>query len=468
MSPDSSTSRLQQIVGTIDDPLIMNETGAPVRVLTGRSTISAKELLSLPGFYEVYTRPLPKNAVFVPLVKIAKETGYRLVAQVATKTLREYGLSLPPIQKGLPGLDLKGTILSTVGAWAACTSSTPGLAILDLANAYARIHAPASNIFSTTSDNQVFRLTQPVQGLAIAGTLAPSLMHQWFKRQTRKCRRSLEKKHKEPIYLHSSSYSDNVVIVSSRIEEVLDWFLTQHKELINRQQTQVITRNPVRTLGFRWSVSSTNTLTIRRPARTNKEQVAHYDHVIGRQPLLRILSNLPIQHYCDGVSSEGSAISAAGIFQDNRLILGTVKRRQGIDQLLSEATAIRLSNQLRSRSSRLQDTIFTDSEILTKIADHELPRDTIERAIIRDISQIKFVPGDNNLADPLTREDHLIKKFEVRRPKRVLSPRTTPTRSTTPRHKRVRLPSEPEDQSPSDNPLSSESEASNTHQENVH
>merc|ERR1712037_666060 len=109
--------------------------------------------------------------------------------------------------------------------------------------------------------------------------------------------------------------------------------------------------------------------------------------------------------------------SAAGIFQKGRIITATVRVKQGIDQLLSEAHAIKIGQHLRDQLKQPTLPIRTDSNILLTINKSTNPRDTIEHRIIAGVEELEFIPGEDNQADQLTREETLIHKFNQKRPK---------------------------------------------------
>jgi len=369
-----------------------------------------------------------------------------------TKSIQGLGLQLPNLPLGLRGLDMKQTVLATAGAWAQAPSGS-GAAVLDLSNAYARIYAANSNIFTTTKDGSIYRLDQPIQGLATAGTLAPAQMACWFTQQTRTCRRQFSRADKKPFYLHSFSYSDNLMLIAEDVNRVLEWFKQRHGSLINPSQTKEIGSQPVRTLGFRWSVKD-STLIIRRPPKDKTAaRRSFYDYMIGRQPLMAIIRGGGLQLHVDGVSRNHQATSAAGIFQKGRIITATVRVKQGIDQLLSEAHAIKIGQHLRDQLKQPTLPIRTDSNILLTINKSTNPRDTIEHRIIAGVEELEFIPGEDNQADQLTREETLIHKFNQKRPRRIHSTNTSPTRATSPNHKRPKVHSRhkrPRPESPSE------------------
>ena len=84
------------------------------------------------------------------------------------------------------------------------------LTLLSMPNAYAGIKLEKSNLFIRTSDNKIFCLSQPVQGLASAGTIAPAVLFQLFRNFLRKLRKKYPGH-----YIAGSSYSDNCLVVSN-------------------------------------------------------------------------------------------------------------------------------------------------------------------------------------------------------------------------------------------------------------
>jgi len=407
--------------------------------------MTAAEMTQIPGFYILQPKEfkLPDDSITVPLIPIKKTSGWRMVAQLPTKNLARQGLSLPELPYGMEGLDMRTVILSTAAAFANAPSKA-SIISLDLANAYARIYAPTSRLYTKTKDGRYVHLKQPIQGLASAGTMAPAVMASFFKRLIRKTRKHLRKVYSREVYIHGTSYSDNCILVTDAPEDAFQYILQTWGTLINTDQSHILTDNTSTILGLRWSIKP-HGLIIRRPAKIKSiEKSKHYDFIFGRRPLMRIEANQPLKLYCDGVSIDHHATSTAGFFQQERVITALTEQRRDIDQLLAEAKSLMIAQELRYAIRRPQMEIFTDSEILTKIAASPNPRTTLEYGAIGSIQGMKHVPGTDNKADPLSRDPALIKQFIRKRPRTaVYSGPTSPTRPSSPNAKRGPWKEEP-------------------------
>lgn len=413
LSHNSATAN----IGSITNTLLINDTGKIITVKGGITKITKNELLSLPGHYHLWDDPLPNDAIILPLIPIAKKSGVRLVAQLPTKSITDHGIKLPVKPLAAPGLDLKGTLAETVISFA---QSPPNSSILfyDLANAYARIIYEDSKIFTKTTDGHFIHLRQPVQGLSLAGTLAPALMFTFFKKNIRAIRRKLSRRHPN-IYLHASSYSDNLVLVTNFPKLVNNEIQSRMGIFLNHDQTHHLFKNH-RALGLRWKMHNDGqNLTIRRPARIiSTEKKSYFDFLLGKDRPLISISKGPINLYCDGVEVDGKATSAAVVDQEGKKLFGLTESRHGIDQLLSEAKSIRLANELRVLMKRPSLPIKTDSEILFNINNNEEARGTIEHRLVGDVDNLEWICGKENEADSYTRDENDISVFYRKRPRK--------------------------------------------------
>lgn len=414
----STTSRPHpNNIGTITTPLLINNTSKIVTIKSGITKIPSTELSQIPGHYtQVPENILNSKSVILPLMKVAKPHGFRLVAQLPRTTFEKSGLSIPDIPP-LPGLDLRTTLMTTISNFATAPSNSK-IILLDLTNAFAHIHYPASNVFTYTTDRILFRLDQPVQGLSIAGTLAPAVINNFFKRIIRKCRRHL-KKEKRNAFLHGSAYSDNCLVVTDEPELAFSYFKKILGKLLNTEQSTIIREKTVRTLGLRWKIKD-NVLIVRRPQREkSNERRNFYNFLLGRKPMITVRCDEQPTIFVDGVSDEKYlSTSAAGLYQKETLLFGIVEQRLGIDQLISESKAILLGNELRSATSK-DIPIFTDSEINLSILNNPNPRNTLEARITNKIRNVVFTPSKFNLADQLTRDDQLIDIYSRKRPRKA-------------------------------------------------
>jgi len=360
----------------------------------------------------------PGNSIIFPLQRIRKDDGnYRLVAQTATRRLRRTpGISIPDvaIQGDPQGLDLRGAITHCLGNWAAAPTGA-SLILIDISNAYARIKLTDSNLYTEDREGHIWRLDQPVQGLCTAGTYAPHMLSLFFKKLVRVVRKRLRKDRPGP-YIHGSSYSDNLLLVTDRPNDTYKYIVEILGQLLNTQQSGIITGTTKRTLGLRWKVHR-DTLILRRPPRTDRSRT-NWDYILGRVPMVTVKTNNPTVIYCDGVqdTQEHTAYAAAAIYQGSHIIMARIMDRQKLDQSLAESQSIRLAQDLRNDLKRLDTPIHTDSQINVDISKNKRPRQTLEALIIHEIDNLVHTPGEDNLADKLTREQEMIERYYVRRP----------------------------------------------------
>ena len=407
--------------------MIINSTGKPIIIKSGTSDLTTNEVKSLEGYYTMMTKDFsyPPDAVILPLMPIAKKAGFRFVAQLNTEHVQSTGATFPHLKSyGFLGLDLRETVTTTLTNYAFAPKGS-GLMIIDVSNAYARIRLNDSNMYTRDKDGQVWRLDQPVQGLATAGTLAPHLLTLYFKRMIRTIRQKLKKKYgPTTVYLHGHNYSDNLMLVSSLPGPTFSLVEQHMGPLLNREQSQIVTMNNyTRTLGLRWKIGLDKALLVRRPQRTNEFAESTYDYLMGARPTIRVEIDRPLTLYVDGVSDQDyKATASAGLFQGENIIQAIVRTKVGIEQNLSESQALVMGSQLRREANRSEMVIHTDSNINKTIAESPNPRETIEFKIVGDISDLQFTPGKDNLADPLTRDPELIERFTRKRPRRAPRP----------------------------------------------
>lgn len=385
-------------VGSIHAAMLQNKTGKCID--TGTSIVSSAQINKLKGNYEQVTmkEATQNDAIIVRTRFIPKpnqnDKNGRLISTPSTKELEERQIIIPEWISNIdPKLDIKSCIQRLAGMMATANSKVR-LASVDLSNAYARINAFNSKIYLRTKDNKYFKLSQPIQGLAPAGRIAPNLLWQRFSKLDKKLRKKFKQN-----YLGLVSYSDNALILYYK-DEIIETIRKELGELFNKNQFKI---NQFRALGFRFKLNK-DILTIRKPIRLKKNS-DFYNHILGnKNNCIKIKINKPVKISVDGVSIENKGTCSAIAYQDPKFpISGITVERNGIDQLIAEAYSIILGDELSSLLNI--KTVETDSEICTQIKKRKKPRCTIESNILKNIKcKLNFIPGNINPADPYTRE----------------------------------------------------------------
>jgi len=407
-----------------DGKLLINETGGVIKF--GTSETTKEEVSKLQGHYELLgptqNVELPKDAVVLKLNPIMKPDGSRrFITQCPTKTLEKKKAQIPPEIKSInPHLDLRGTIIKLIHDFAEIQGKDKDVLIFDLSNAYARIRCKSSNLFFETKDKFLYKLNQPVQGLASAGVIAPHVLYNYFKKLIRKVRKRLRKKSKQA-RIEFTSYSDNCLIVTneaSKVRKFIKQELAKHN-LENTKQFGMASQG-FKTLGMKFKLKKRgeeNYLIIRRKETAKPERQQYYNYILGQRPYI-LVEEKPTIMAVDGVSKEGTGTFGWTISQGERTLHGAVMKRQGIDQLISESAALHLGDKLR-REAKLQHVpLHSDSEINLNLLENDNQREGIEFKIVRDIKNINFIPGRDNPADILTRDKKLQELFQVYQRKR--------------------------------------------------
>lgn len=431
----------------------------------GLSNISNQEVAQLSGNYKVMKEgfDLQEDAIILKLIKVMKKNRkYRLCAQLPTNIMKEkWNLEYPSWAKYIdPKLDIRRTVLSTVASYAEGPNGSSIMSV-DLTNAYANIYLQQKNIYFKTKEGTLHRVQQPIQGLGIAGSLAPKVMHDYFKRIVRKLRRKI-KKSTPDLYLQANSYSDNMIIVTNKPEIVKNQLKTELEHLFNDEQYQMInnTNNDrIRILGLYFQIKE-NQLKISRPRSITEQQRPYYNYLLGNQPFIKVNSGKELEIYCDGaakiivahhekhnyeikeqenedmsyVNSTTSAyklgISGTGLYQAGKQLYAVTRKRRDIDQILSEAVSIKMANELREDIKRPNIPIKTDSQICYNIINNKRARQTLEQSVLNEVNNVQWIEGDDNLNDPVTKIPELTDKYERKRPRRKLySLPTSPTRT---------------------------------------
>lgn len=406
------------------------------------------------------------NAIILKLIKIKKLSGYRLCAQLRSDKLSEIGIRFPKwVDLVDSRLELRGTILQVAMSYAEGPERT-SLISIDATNAFAHIDLKQTNIYFRTIDAVLYRLQQPVQGLGCAGTLAPAILFKYYKNLIRRIKRKLIKK-LPGLFIQSASYSDNCLIITSRPEEVLTLLKEEMGIIFNEKQLNITNNdnnNKFRTLGLEWKIRN-NRLKISRPNKIKAEQKSYYDYLLGNRPFIEIEANKQVRIFCDGAARSRiedditvkEGISAAGLYQNSRLIYGQTRIRRDIDQLISEAVSISMADEIRKETKKNHYPINTDSEICSTIMKNSRPRNTLEYRITRDIENTNWILGDANEIDELTKNDKLIDLYKRKRPRRIKELHSTyssPTKATQQESESERNNYDSEDEA--DNQLSSE------------
>jgi len=440
MHPSMTTSSRDKVNSTpqldmIDNPQLENQNDEITDL--GKTNISNKEMNSLIGNYRRLSpkETMPNKAIILKLIRIKKKDGYRLCVQIPTKTLERRGLITPNWIKHVnPQLNIREVVMKIAAAHSYMRQEEGKYEIkllsIDLTNAYARIKLNNTNLYCKTKENGLWHLEQPIQGLAGAGIIAPAIIHKYFVRILRKIRKKLKKKDKK-YRLEIASYSDNAIILTNAPEGTVRQLIEEKMgDLFNKSRYQTTPNAQdkyIRVLGLRWKIKD-GTLLIRRPAREKKiNRKIYHDHIFGRgNAMLYVNNDSPLQIYCDGKAQQikdhkgkfSEAVSAAGLYQNERLISARIEKRNNIDQILSEAKSWQISHKIREVTGNRSMEIKTDSEILTKINNNGRPRMTLEAKIIKNYKGFTFIEGTRNLADELTRNMELIDKYFKRRPQK--------------------------------------------------
>ena len=424
-------------IGIVEDQILINNANRLISF--GKSNVTDQEVASLFGNYEKMPMNFNLNDsdIILKLTKILKPNGSdRFICATSTKLLEAAGLITPNWVKLIdPHLDIRTTIMKIISIYANYNNikinnnddddynnnnknnnnNLPDLTLqaYDLTNAYANILLKNSNIYFKTNTS-IWRLNQPIQGLNTAGTIAPAIIHDYFKKLIKRVRRKLKKRHNNYM-LDYASYSDNMLILTNYPDEtkaMMDFELGPKQ---NQEQFKDSREGTFRTLGFRWSIKNKK-LFIRRPSRyVSKEHSSYYNYVIGSQPFIMVQQSNKLAIYSDGVSritpDKGhQSTYAAGLYQKSRLLYAVVNERNGIDQSISEALGIQLGDKIR-KDLNFPVQQYSDSEININISNLKRARQSPERFLLSS-NQLSFVPGHNNPADILTRDPGEILKWK--------------------------------------------------------
>lgn len=400
----------------IEEPLLLNNSGKLIDL--GTSKITDAQVSQLKGHYIPLSRDLAPSDIILPLVRIPKKHGHRLIANLPTASLLSKGITLPEWCAHTDAhLDLRTTITQFVGLIS--TAPVGSIAIsVDLSNAYANIPYSGDNIHFRSASGSLYTLAQPVQGLATSGRVAPHRLFCYFRDLSR-----LLRSHFHHDYIGLTSYSDNALLVCT--PQIVNAMLTILRAtlgpLFNEAQLRLSSSGSFQALGFRFSAQPLG-FCIRKPRNSCKQARSFYDFILGKRNVIHCLYATPISIYCDGVSSDHVGVAAAIMGQQQphgkyKILFGHRTTRTGIDQLASEALSISLGSHLQHtlQPAAKPQSILTDSKICVDISRQKRPRISVEQGLLQGVN-LQFISTTANLADAHTREDTT---FTCRPPKRM-------------------------------------------------